>query len=48
MTQARPVTVMATRRKRYNAEKRGFRGKSYKKGGERVRALKDKPQKDDG
>jgi hypothetical protein len=27
--------------KRHNAEKRAWRGKSYKKGGERVRSLRE-------
>lgn len=33
------------RRKKYNAEKRTWRGKSHKKGGERVKDLKLKQKK---
>ena len=33
-------------RKRYNPEKRAWRGRSYKRGGVRVRALREKWIKD--
>lgn len=36
------------RRKKYNPEKRAWRGRSYKKGGRRVKELKEKPVKDEG
>jgi hypothetical protein len=35
-----------SRRKKHNPEKRSWKGKSHKKGGQRVRILRDKGKRD--